>query len=140
MYQRDGSVVMEVVHAPGDLNGPVDEHGRLHLAAVEHPVEGAAPRELHHEAQIGLVEAHADQLHDVVVVEEPEPLGLLEHAVLGRVGVLAGVEPRRLDGDFAAPPVAVVDFAEAPDADDFLQFELFEVEPRGVAVAGDVAG
>ena len=68
----DGGAVVEVGDAPGHLDGPVDEHVGPDLPAAEDAVERPAARELHHQAEVGLLQAHAHQAYDVLRERERE--------------------------------------------------------------------
>lgn len=48
------------------LYGPVDEDVRFDLPPVEDPVEWASASVLHHQAEVGLFEAHAQETDDVL--------------------------------------------------------------------------
>ena len=72
MDDGDGGAVVEVGDAPGHLDGPVDEHVGPDLPAAEYAVERPAARELHHQAEVGLLQAHAHQAYDVLRERERE--------------------------------------------------------------------
>ena len=72
MDDGDGGAVVEVGDAPGHLDGPVDEHVGPDLPAAEDAVERPAARELHHQAEVGLLQAHAHQAYDVLRERESE--------------------------------------------------------------------
>ena len=72
MDDGDRGAVVEVGDAPGHLDGPVDEHVGPDLPATEDAVERPAARELHHQAEVGLLQAHAHQAYDVLRERESE--------------------------------------------------------------------
>ena len=53
--ERDGSAVVQVVHAARDLDGPVDEDARPDLPAGQHAVQRTSAGVLHHQAQVRLL-------------------------------------------------------------------------------------
>ena len=76
-----GRVLVQVVHAVGDLARPVEQHVGRQVPADERLAHAAAARVLHHQAQVRLGDADRLQLDDVAVVEEPEQLRLATHAL-----------------------------------------------------------
>lgn len=124
MNDGDDGLVVEVVHASGGLHGPVHQRTRGDALPSKGPVQGTAPSVLHDQAQVGLLQTHPQQGHDVGVVEHGEELGLLAHALQGLRHVLVGVPPRRLHRHFGSLPHGAVDFPKTSDPDDLLQGEL----------------
>ena len=55
-----------MIQAAADLDGPVYENVGADLPAAEDAVERPAARELHHQAEVGLLQAHAHQAYDVL--------------------------------------------------------------------------
>ena len=59
MHERYGRPMVEVRHPASHLDGPVDEHVGPYLPSAQGPVEGPAAGVFHHQAQVGLLKAHA---------------------------------------------------------------------------------
>lgn len=120
MNNGDDGLVVEVVHASGDLHGPVHQRTGRDAFPSEGPVEGASPGILHHQAQVGLLKTHPQQSHDVGMVEHGEELGLLTDALQSLLHVLIGVPSCCLHCHLQASPHGTVDFSKTAHADDFL--------------------
>ena len=128
MDDGDDGLGVEVEHAPGDLHGPVHQGAGRDAFPRQGPVEGAPPGELHDQTQVGLLQTHPQQSHDVGMVEHGEELGLLTHALQGLLHVLVRVASRRLHRHLGAAPHRAVDLPETAHADDLLQGQLGEID------------
>ena len=114
MYEWNGRHGVEVVDAPGDLHCPVCDHiGGHRPTLLQHPAQRAAPRVLHDQTQVGLQQAHALEGDDVLVLEQPEELGLLPHVLHHPLQGLVRVVASSLDRHLLAPPRPAVDLKEA---------------------------
>lgn len=109
-------VLVEIVHAGGDLLGPLHHlPGRHVLAVPEHGEERAVRAVLHHDAEHRRLDAHAAELHDVRVVELAQVpdvrLELLLHLLDGH---LLGAEGAREHGALGPgpQPAQVLDLLE----------------------------
>ena len=123
----DDGLVVEVEHPSGDLHGPVHQRARGDTFPCEGPVQRASPGELHDQTQVGLLQTHPQQRHDVGMVEHGEEFSLLAHALQSLLRVLIGVPSGRLHRHLWAAPHCTVHFPESAHADDFLQGELWEI-------------
>lgn len=87
MDELHACFLVQIVHAVGDLFGPVEQDVGRQVSTVERLAHAAAARVLHHQAQVGLLDADRLQLDDVAVVEEPEQLRFASDAlqILSRV-------------------------------------------------------
>lgn len=140
MQDGDDGLVVQVEHAASDLHCPVHQDVRGDATSSaggpgpggggQGPVEGAAARELHDEAEVGLPQADPVQGNDVGVPQHGEELGLLPHALRRGCDVLVGILPRRLHGHLTAPPGGPVHLPKTPNTDDLLQFQVLEVDLR----------
>ena len=57
----------EILVRPSYLDCPVDENVGSDLAAAEDPVESPATGILHHQGQVGLLQAHTQQADNILV-------------------------------------------------------------------------
>jgi hypothetical protein len=126
VYDGHDGLAVEVQHATGDLHGPVHQRARRDALPGQRAVQGAAAGELHHQAEVGLLQAHPQQAHDVGVLQHGEELGLLPHALQRLAGVLVRVPAGRLHRHLLAAPHSPVHLPEAPHPDDLLQGQLRE--------------
>jgi len=135
MYQRYRGSIVQIIHTPGDLNGPVDQNIWPYLTSLEHLVERAATRVLHDQAQVRYLQTDAQHRHNVLVVQQPEQIGLLLDVLDSLADVLVGVLARCFDGHLLVVPIAAVHLAETADADHLFQLELLELDFSDVIIA-----
>lgn len=100
----DDGLVMEVVHSSCNLHRPVYQCARGDAFPSEGPVQRSPSSILHDQAQVGFLQAHPQESHDVGMVEHGEELGLLTHALQSLRHVLVGVAAGCLDGHLCIPP------------------------------------
>lgn len=128
MDDGDDGLVVKVVHASRRLHGPVHQRARRDAFSCQGSVQRAPPRELHDQAQVGLLQAQPQESHDVGMAEHGEELGLLPDALHGLLQVLVRVTAGCFDRHLHALPHGAVDLPETADPDDLLQDELGEID------------
>lgn len=125
--EGDGGPGVQVSHPPGHLPGPVQQDSGGHPAPRQRPREGPPRRELHHQAEVGGLQADGTQGHHVGVPQAGVEPGLPPQAGRPRRPC---VPPCRLHRHHLPPPGPPEDPPKAPRPDHLLQPQLPESRPR----------
>ncbi len=122
----DGLAV-QVQHGSCNLYCPVHQRVRRDAFPSQGPVERPAAGVFHHQAEVGLLQAHSQKTHDVGVSQHGKELGLLTDALQRLRHVLIGVPSSSFHRHLHLFPNGTVHFSKTSDTDHFLQHQLTEI-------------